>query len=89
MNKKYVYILIGLLTVSASIWIYLKANSCETMGCRVEAKTKGHFVPSSDTLNVIKVNNSIVFVDYERAGVAHHDYEYYKRCWHRTPGHYT
>ena len=78
MNKKYVYILIGLLTVSASIWIYLKANSCKTMGCRVEAKTKGHFVPSSDTLNIITINNTIVFVDYERDGVAHHDYEYYK-----------
>jgi len=78
MNKKYVYFLIGLLTVSASIWIYLKANTCKTMGCRVEAKTRGLFVPSSDTLNVIKANNTIVFVDYERDGVAHHDYEYYK-----------
>ena len=48
------------------------------MGCRVEAKCKGHFVPSSDTLNVIKANSTIVFVEYERDAVAQHDYDYYK-----------
>ncbi len=78
MKRKYWYLLIALVAIAASAWIYLKVSSCKTMGCRVEAKTKGHFVPSSDTLNVIKANSTIVFVDYERDGVAHHDYEYYK-----------
>ena len=64
--------------VIAGTWFYLKANSCKDMGCRVEAKCKGHFVPSSDTLNVIKEKETIVFVEYERDGVARHDYEHYK-----------
>ena len=76
------YLLIALVIVTGGAWIYLKANTCKTLGCRVEAKCKGHFVPSSDTLNVIKTNSTIVFVDYERDGVAHHDYEYYKSVDH-------
>ena len=78
MNKKYMYLLVALVVVITSGWIYLKANSCKDMGCRVEAKCKGHLIPSSDTINAIKVNGTIVFVEYERDGVAQHDYDYYK-----------
>ncbi len=78
MNKKYTYLLIALLVIGAGVGTYLKANNCKEMGCRVEEKCKGHLIPDSDTLNVIKTNGTIVFVDYERDGVAYHEYEYYK-----------
>jgi hypothetical protein len=78
MKKKYSYLLVVLVIVIAGGWIYLKTNSCKEMGCRIEEKCKGHFVPGTDTLNVIKVNSTIVFVDYEREGVTLHDYGYYK-----------
>jgi len=70
MNKKYTYLLVALVIVITGSWIYLKTNSCKDVGWRVEVKCKGHFVPTSDTLNVIKTNSTIVFVDYERDGVA-------------------
>lgn len=78
MNKKYLYLLLIAIAAAAGIWFYLKQNGCKKMDCKVAAKTKGHYAPLPDTLNVIKENSTIVFVEYERDGVAKHDYEYYK-----------
>jgi hypothetical protein len=78
MNKKSRWLLVILVAVIAGAAFYLEPNTCKDIDCRVEAKCKGHLSPRSDTLNVIKSNGTIVFVEYEREGVAHHDYEYYK-----------
>jgi len=78
MKKKYLYVLLIVIVAAACIWFYLKQDGCKKMDCKVAAKSKGHYVPLPDTLNVIKDNSTIVFVEYERDGVAKHEYEYYK-----------
>jgi hypothetical protein len=78
MNKKTRWLLVILVAVITGAAFYLKANTCKDIDCRVEAKCKGHLLPRSDTLNIIKSNGTIVFVEYEREGVARHAYEYYK-----------
>jgi len=78
MHKKYLYPLIALIIITAGSWIYLRSNNCKTIGCRIEAICKGNYVPTSDTINIINKNATIVFVEYERDGIAQHDFEYSK-----------